>query len=58
MGGPSQADDDRMFEDIKARNMGAPRMFVPTSIIEPTLLNSKRIKKLSPHVFDDMAGMT
>ena len=24
--------------------MGAPRMFVPTSIIEPTLLNSKRIK--------------
>ena len=33
-----------MFEDIKARNMGAPRMFVPTSIIEPTLLNSKRIK--------------
>jgi len=33
-----------MFEDIKAQNMGAPRMFVPTSIIEPTLLNSKRIK--------------
>ena len=33
-----------MFEDIKAKNMGAPRMFVPTSIIEPTRLNSKRIK--------------
>ena len=32
-----------MFEDIKAKNMGPARMFVPTSIIEPTLLNSKRI---------------
>ena len=32
-----------MFEDIKAKNMAAPRNFVPTSLIEPTLLNSKRI---------------
>lgn len=32
-----------MFEDIKAKNIGPARMFVPTMLIEPTLLNSKRI---------------
>jgi len=42
--GAQRADDEGMFEDVKARNMAPPRMFVPTALIEPTLLNSKRIK--------------
>jgi hypothetical protein len=32
------------FEQLKAKNMTAPRMFFNTGIIEPTLMNSKRIK--------------
>ena len=42
--GAQRADDEGMFEDVKAKNMAPPRMFVPTALIEPTLLNSKRIK--------------
>ena len=32
------------YENLRAKNLGAPRMFVNTGIIEPTLMNSKRIK--------------